>query len=660
MKRSRFARIIAGVAAAAMLFAVTCGSAVFAAEDVSNTAYVFVHTEGSQPQYANGTLSGDNGSGYVFETGNITVDSENNDAPSWIDDTALGATTEYESTADITVTAGDITFENAEEGSGFKAVANGDGKMTVTTGSITSSDVGVDLYATGDGEAEFTTGDIEAEGTGIRLNDYGKQITVQTGEVTAGDDKTGVYAQAGEGGSADVTTGSVEAGSGVVAQAGFNIERMSNGEVNVTVNGDVTAKDGPGAYIVSSSGESSALVSVTGDLKGQDGAVIDCFSGSASLEVKGDVNAENGTGIVALGPSFGPLIPDQQNPYYEISDPENVDGQEILFDDEDPYILAEDGTKIYVIWDEDEDGEEYFHDQNGNELIVGFYYDEDEDGQHWYVLNNAPEENDKKAPISISVGGDVFGTDEGLYVESVGALVDVLVEGTIEGGRAAVFTSPVMSAEDLDLTVWKIELNENGNAVETAVDNEDDRSRNEEMEKRIMYIVKLEQPKEGGKLSATDSEGADLKQSHEYSVANEGDKVIVKVDLEPGYKILAAYNGDKEKAELLMDSDGNYYLVVPKGGGVYLSVELGKEKYDVTFADEDGTVLQNGEVEYGETPSYGGKTPEKASTVEYSYTFAGWTPEVNPVTGDITYTATYTPEKNHYLLRTEQGGKHEE
>ena len=65
-------------------------------------------------------------------------------------------------------------------------------------------------------------------------------------------------------------------------------------------------------------------------------------------------------------------------------------------------------------------------------------------------------------------------------------------------------------------------------------------------------------------------------------------------------------------------------------------------KYKVTFKNEDGTVLEEKNVEYGETPVYGGETPAKASTLETTYTFAGWTPSVTSVTGEVTYTAAYT------------------
>ena len=77
------------------------------------------------------------------------------------------------------------------------------------------------------------------------------------------------------------------------------------------------------------------------------------------------------------------------------------------------------------------------------------------------------------------------------------------------------------------------------------------------------------------------------------------------------------------------------------GEAIYTATFEKRENiYTIIFLDEDNSELDRTEVVYGQMPSTS-VVPTKEDDEEYTYTFAGWSPQLKRVTGDATYRATY-------------------
>ncbi len=86
---------------------------------------------------------------------------------------------------------------------------------------------------------------------------------------------------------------------------------------------------------------------------------------------------------------------------------------------------------------------------------------------------------------------------------------------------------------------------------------------------------------------------------------------------------------------------------------VYLTEEL--PSYNITFVDWDGSVLLAATPYTEGTPASDiavPADPTRADTAEYTYSFAGWSPDLAEVTADATYTATYTQAPRTYTAPT--------
>ena len=75
--------------------------------------------------------------------------------------------------------------------------------------------------------------------------------------------------------------------------------------------------------------------------------------------------------------------------------------------------------------------------------------------------------------------------------------------------------------------------------------------------------------------------------------------------------------------------------------------------YTVNFYNYDSTLLQSGQYRYGDNVEYTGATPTRPDDANYSYTFAGWNPELTWVWEDRDYIAVYDKKINSVALAVE-------
>ena len=119
--------------------------------------------------------------------------------------------------------------------------------------------------------------------------------------------------------------------------------------------------------------------------------------------------------------------------------------------------------------------------------------------------------------------------------------------------------------------------------------------------------------------------------------------VLLTVAPAKGYQFVSISAGD---VSLTTVTEGSQYsLTMPRK---FITVKAEFEAiptYTVTWKNGD-TVLKTDTVEEGSTPTYDGETPTKAADGDHMYVFSGWTPELAPVTEDVTYTATFASSAN--------------
>ncbi len=79
------------------------------------------------------------------------------------------------------------------------------------------------------------------------------------------------------------------------------------------------------------------------------------------------------------------------------------------------------------------------------------------------------------------------------------------------------------------------------------------------------------------------------------------------------------------------------------------------ERYTITWKNGDLIIETDTQVAKGTMPTYDGETPVKASDAQYSYAFAGWSPEITEVTGNVTYSAVFNSTLRKYTVTWKNG-----
>ena len=137
---------------------------------------------------------------------------------------------------------------------------------------------------------------------------------------------------------------------------------------------------------------------------------------------------------------------------------------------------------------------------------------------------------------------------------------------------------------------------------------------------------------------------------------------VLEVDNEVPYGSNIEYNGPKLSSNKyrfigwfrdLSDTEAVDIDNTTVKGDLVLYAKYERVTYNITFVDDDNSILKEPTAyDYGTKKEdiIKPENPIKEKTVEYSYAFSGWSPEITDVTSDVTYKATYSKTLNKYTV----------
>lgn len=129
----------------------------------------------------------------------------------------------------------------------------------------------------------------------------------------------------------------------------------------------------------------------------------------------------------------------------------------------------------------------------------------------------------------------------------------------------------------------------------------------------------------------------------ESKQVNCGDAVVIQATAQQHYHFVKWSDNNTDNPRTISDVHNN---------ASYTAI-FAKDSYTATFVNYDNSTLYTTDVEYLETPQYGGNPnpPTRPADAQYTYQFSGWLPNVAPITANTTYEAQYTPTLRQYDIR---------
>ncbi|WP_031550032.1 hypothetical protein [Oribacterium sp. FC2011] len=479
-----------------------------------------------------------------------------------------------------------VYAESHDEGSTKVTITNDVSANVTNSEPWEDTSTGVVAKASGNSKTEVNvkndlsvSSDGESIGIDVKVGDYRNQTDNSSVNVKVGGDV-----------SVNADTNTTDEGSGVYA-AGVNINAYNSNttKAEVNIDGDLNVSSEFNTTGIQTG--SNGKVTVGGDLNVDVNIDKDNkieyekaealgihASGNSEVVIDGDINVE-GT---------------KENEYWY----EEVTGINAYTQSNDSSVNITVGGDVNVSSPDDGYGI-YGHGAGNINIDIGGSVNVTDNGEEGYAIGLS-DDWEKTSSLTVKVAENVTASNTAVFISKMfdENSVDLVVGGTLSGGEHAIVLtetdsssasylgSTKSSTENLNITVWKIEpVKESGNIVETQKYNSKTEkttyTENKEAEKNINYIIKVDPVKtSGGNLAVSGTT-----ESHGYQTAHEGDKVYLEVTVPSGYTVDSFYNvAGAAECKFITDGD-KHYLEVPRGGGVFVGVNLKK----ITSSDVDNS-----------------------------------------------------------------------